>query len=67
MVFRMRTFVRLWRWRQDLSWRRALILDTFRGRLSQRAACRLIQLDVSVKRRPVAAPGVEIRKDDHPA
>lgn len=45
MRYRMRTFLRLWRWRRDWAWRRALILDTLRGRLELRGACRLIRLE----------------------
>lgn len=45
MRYRMRTFLRLWRWRRDWAWRRTLILDTLRGRLEIRGACRLIRLE----------------------
>ena len=45
-----RAFLRLWRWRRDLTWRRGLVLDTLRGRLLQRANCRLIRLEEPVRR-----------------
>lgn len=49
-MYMMRAFLRLWRWRRDLTWRRELALDTLRGRLPQRADCRLIRLENPVSR-----------------
>lgn len=65
MRYRMRTFLRLWRWRRDLAWRRALILDTLRGRLEQRAACRLIRLEQPPARRRLDSQ--RPRRGDFPA
>lgn len=65
MCCRMRTFLRLWRWRRDLAWRRALVLDTLRGRLEQRTACRLIRLEQPPARRRLDSKTT--RRGDSPA
>ena len=49
-MYIVRAFLRLWRWRRDLTWRRELVLDTLRGRLPQRVDCRLIRLEDPVSR-----------------
>jgi hypothetical protein len=68
MRYRIRAFLRLWRWRSDLSWRRALIVDTLRGRLEQRAvSSRLIRLEKPVWPSHRIATAMEIRQDDYPA
>ncbi len=61
MRYRVRTFLRLWRWRRDLAWRRALILDTLRGRLEIRAPAGSFGLEQPPARRfsrLIVVPGV---------